>query len=59
MEANDSEVQNSAIAAEIHDRITKFPDLYDTQVRFVAGLNQSVLFRFLTNHNNIDNIAGW
>lgn len=34
MEANDSEVVNSAIAAEIHDRIMKFPDLYDTEVSF-------------------------
>lgn len=32
VDANDSEVINSAIAAEIHDRIMKFPDLYDTQV---------------------------
>lgn len=34
MEANDSEIMNSAMAAEIHERIMKFPDLYDTQVSY-------------------------
>ncbi|VVC38664.1 ABC transporter-like,ABC transporter, conserved site,Mitochondrial ABC-transporter, N-terminal five TM [Cinara cedri] len=32
VDANDSEIMNSAMAAEIHERIMKFPDLYDTQV---------------------------
>lgn len=38
MEANESEVMNSAMAAEIHDRIMKFPDLYDTQVCFIFSV---------------------
>jgi len=32
VDATESEIMNSAMAAEIHDRIMKFPDLYDTQV---------------------------
>lgn len=35
VEANDSEIINAAMAAEIHERIMKFPDLYDTQVSFI------------------------
>lgn len=35
VDAYDSEVMNSAMAAEIHDRIMKFPDLYDTQVSYI------------------------
>lgn len=35
MDASDSEVMNSALAAEIHERIMKFPELYDTQVSYV------------------------
>lgn len=35
VDANDSEVTNSAMAAEIHDRIMKFPDMYETQVSFL------------------------
>uniref|UniRef100_A0A2S2N821 ATP-binding cassette sub-family B member 6 n=1 Tax=Schizaphis graminum TaxID=13262 RepID=A0A2S2N821_SCHGA len=32
VESNDSEIMHSAIAAEIHERIMKFPDQYNTQV---------------------------
>jgi len=31
VDANDFEVMNSAMAAEIHDRLMKFPDLYGKQ----------------------------
>lgn len=57
VEANDSEVMNSAMAAEIHDRIMKFPDLYDTQVCLVE-FHRSFLLQCLVNRN-IDNILGW
>ncbi|XP_050524604.1 ATP-binding cassette sub-family B member 6 [Daktulosphaira vitifoliae] len=32
VDSNDAEVINSAMAADIHDRIMKFPELYETQV---------------------------
>ncbi|CAI6347440.1 unnamed protein product [Macrosiphum euphorbiae] len=32
VDSNDSEIMNSAMAAEIHDRIMKFPEQYNTQV---------------------------
>ncbi|XP_060851050.1 ATP-binding cassette sub-family B member 6 isoform X2 [Rhopalosiphum padi] len=32
VESNDSEIMHSAMAAEIHERIMKFPDQYNTQV---------------------------
>lgn len=35
---------NSAMAAEIHERIMKFPDQYNTQVCFVYLTYNQVLF---------------
>lgn len=45
------------MAAEIHDRIMKFPDLYDTQVSFLI-YNPSFPFQYLVNCF-IENILGW
>lgn len=32
IDADESEIMNCAMAAEIHDRIKHFPDLYETHV---------------------------